>query len=238
MKDFAERLESVRGRVSAACARVKREEDVKIVAVTKTFDSEDVRVAVECGLTVMGESKVQEARQKIPLCPGSIEWHMIGHLQKNKVKNAVQLFRMIHSVDSFELLEVIDTACKDAGVEMPVCLEVNVSGEGSKFGMAPENIGNVIERSETLLNVSIEGLMTIPPFTEDVEGARPYFRRLRELRDECRSRTGVDLKELSMGMSHDFEVAVEEGATYIRLGSVLFGERKKKAFSGVAVEEL
>ena len=171
---------------------------------------------------------MQEARQKIPMCPGHLEWHLVGHLQTNKVKDAVRLFRMIHSVDSWKLLEAVDAASRAGGVTMPVCLEVNVSGERSKFGLAPESVPDVLERCNGLMNVEIAGLMTLPPFTEDPQEARPFFRRLRELRDQWRDRCGLPLQGLSMGMSHDFDVAVEEGATWIRVGTLLFGERKKK----------
>jgi len=224
--DFQSRLDHVRERVAAACARAGRDPSgVNILAVTKTFGPAQVEEAAECGLTVFGESRVQEARQKIPLCSGNLEWHMVGHLQRNKVKETVQLFRMIHSIDSMRLLEAVNSACEAAGVEMPVCLEVNVSGEGSKFGMKPEEVVPVLEQSSNLVSVSVVGLMTIPPYSEDVEKARSHFKALRELRDECVKKTGAALNELSMGMSGDFEVAVEEGATWIRLGTILFGDR-------------
>jgi len=223
---FAYRLQSVRKRVDAACARVKRDPgEVSIVAVAKTFGAAEVTEAAESGLTIIGENRVQEAKQKSPLCPGYLEWHMVGHLQRNKARDAVRLFRMIHSVDSQRLLVAINSACEAAGVVMPVCLEVNVSGESSKFGLEPREVPELIEQCGSLMNVDVIGLMTIPPFTEDAEGARPYFRRLRELRDEWHDTCGVLLKDLSIGMSKDFEVGVEEGATWIRLGTVLFGER-------------
>lgn len=212
--------------MAGACSRANRQiDDVKIVAIAKKFGPEHVKMAADCGLTVIGENRVQEANQKIPLCPGHLEWHMVGHLQKNKVRHAVRLFGMIHSVDSFELLEVIDGACREIGVEMNVCMEVNVSGESSKFGLAPDNLQGVLNMCGRLMHVNVVGLMTIPPLTNDAEDARSYFRRLRELRDQCREKTDMELNELSMGMSNDFEVAIEEGATWIRLGSILFGER-------------
>ena len=138
---------------------------------------------------------------------------------------AVELFSMIHSVDSLRLLEIIDSACSDAGKVMPVCLQVNVSGEGSKSGLAPDDVLAVLEGAGSLYNVDVVGLMTIPPFTEEVDDARPHFVALRELRDKLRDASGFELPELSMGMSRDFEVAIEEGATWIRLGSILFGKR-------------
>ncbi len=223
---FAERLKEVKSRIDAAIERSGRShDDVRLLAVTKTVAPEKIHEAVECGLDVFGESRVQEARQKIPLCAGRLAWHMIGHLQSNKVGEAVRLFRMIHSVDSEKLLRAIDTACGTAGVAMPVCLEVNVSGESSKFGVDPDAGPAILRASRDLMHVEIVGLMTMPPVARDPNQARPYFRRLRELRDEWRDATGFLLPELSMGMSHDFEVGIEEGATWVRLGSILFGER-------------
>ena len=240
MSGVAERLEGIRKRIAAACGRVGRDpSEVSLLAVSKTFGPDDVREAAECGLTVFGESRVQEARQKIPLCPGHLQWHLVGHLQRNKVKDAAPLFAMIHSVDSWKLLETIQDACQTLGRVMPVCLEVNVSGERSKYGLSPEEAPAVLERCGLLVNVEVVGLMTMPPFTEDAQEARPFFRRLRELRDEWRSRHGLPLRELSLGMSHDFEVAVEEGATWVRVGSLLFGDRPRrpKAEDDVLLEE-
>jgi len=236
---FLERVNAVRARVTVACRRAGRDPcQVSIVAVSKTFGPEEVAAVAACGLNVFGESRVQEAAQKIPLCPGHLEWHMVGHLQRNKVRAAVRLFRMIHSVDSLRLLEAIDAACEEVGCRLPVLLEVNVSGESSKFGLAPADVPAVLERSSALMRVSIVGLMTIPPFTEDPEGARPYFRRLRELREAWRESSGFDLPELSMGMSHDFEVAVEEGATLVRIGTAIFGVRRQQPRKGAAASEM
>ena len=195
--------------------------------MTKTYSPEAVIEAAQAGLTEFGESRVQEARQKIPLCPSHLTWHFIGHLQTYKVKEAAALFRMIHAVDSLRLLELLDGAAREAGQKLRVCLEVNVSGERSKFGLAPEAVPDVLAASNRLFNVEIAGLMTIPPIAEDPAEARPFFRRLHTLRDEWQQTAGVRLPELSMGMSHDFEVAVEEGATWVRLGTLLFGERAK-----------
>jgi PLP dependent protein len=223
---FQERLDAVNGRIGAACARAGRDPSgVKLIAVSKTHGPDSVREAVDCGLRVFGENKVQEAKAKIPLCAGNLSWHMVGHLQRNKAYDAVQMFEMIHSIDSLKLLETIDAACDEAGRNMPVLIEVNVSGESSKFGMPPEAVPEILESANRLMHVSIVGLMTMPPFTEEVEKARPHFRRLRELRDQWRAATGIALDELSMGMTHDFEVAIEEGATWIRVGTALFGER-------------
>lgn len=223
---FQERLDAVNRRIELACTRAGRDPaGVKLIAVSKTHGPDSIRKAVECGLRVFGENKVQEAKAKIPLCAGNLSWHMIGHLQRNKARDTVQLFEMIHSIDSLKLLETIDAACGEAGRNMPVLIEVNVSGESSKFGMAPEAVREVLESANRLMHVSIVGLMTLPPFTEETEKARPHFRRLRELRDQWRAATGIGLEELSMGMTHDFEVAIEEGATWIRVGTALFGER-------------
>ncbi|MFH0881115.1 MAG: YggS family pyridoxal phosphate-dependent enzyme [Lentisphaerota bacterium] len=223
---FQERLDRVKKRMEEACARAGRPlEDVRLVAVSKTMGPDQVREAVDCGLRLFGENKVQEAQAKIPRCPGQLVWHMIGHLQRNKAALAVELFDMIHSVDSLKLLTAIDRLAAEAGKRMPVLLEVNVSGEGSKYGLQPSAVPDLLREGNNLQCVTILGLMTMPPFTEDPEKARPHFRRLRELRDEWSSSLNLPLPELSMGMTHDFEVAIEEGATYVRVGTALFGER-------------
>jgi PLP dependent protein len=223
---FTDRLARVEARIVAACARAGRARDeVNLLAVSKGHGPDRIREAAEAGVTHFGESKVQEARAKIPEAPGHVHWHMVGHLQTNKVKFAVQLFEAIHSVDSLKLLNAINQGAEAAGITMRVFLEVNVSGEAAKFGLAPDRVPEVLEASAQLMNVDLVGVMTMPPFTEDPEKARPHFRRLRALRDEWRAATGVPLDELSMGMSHDFEVAIEEGATWIRVGTDLFGAR-------------
>jgi len=223
---FEDRIAAVRNRIQAACERVgRRPEEVRILAVSKTYGPECIQEAAACGLTFFGESRVQEARQKIPLCPTALTWHLIGHLQTNKVKDAVNLFHLIQAVDSLKLLMAIETAAEAAGRVMPVFLEVNVSGESSKFGLAPEAVPGILQAANGLRRVEIQGLLTMPPLAEDPEHARPFFRTLREHRDRWRQETGFELRELSMGMSHDFEVAVEEGATWVRLGSILFGKR-------------
>lgn len=222
-----ERVGQVRERIQKACARAGRQPDtVRLLPVSKTQSPERVREAAACGLTVFGESRVQEAKAKIPLCPSHLAWHMVGHLQTNKVKDAVRLFQMIHSVDSLKVLAAVNAAGELTGRVMPVCLEVNVSGEGSKFGLVPEAVPEVLQAANGLMRVEVVGLMTIPPAAPDPEHARPYFRKLRELREQCRAQAGYALPELSMGMSHDFEVAIAEGATWIRVGTLLFGERE------------
>lgn len=212
-----DKLDDALSRIERACERAGRApETVSILAVTKKVAPEQVQEAVECGLRFFGESRVQEARKKIPLCASRTEWHLVGHLQTNKVRDAVALFRMIHSVDSLKLLTAIDGACAAAGITMRVLVEVNNSGEGTKFGVRPESVADLLRAANRMMNVEVAGLMTIPPAARDPGDARPFFRDLRELRDRLRNETGFALNELSMGMSGDFEVAVEEGASTLR----------------------
>lgn len=220
---FAERLENVERRIAAACEKAGRPRDgVRLLAVSKTNPPEAIRAAVECGLRLFGENRVQEAQAKIPMCPGGLEWHLIGHLQSNKAKVAVHLFQMIHSVDSLKLLQALDAA---AHVALPVLLQVNVAGEAAKFGMRPDEVAAVIDAANQMRRVEVHGLMTIPPFSPDPEKTRVHFSNLRKLRDQLQDETGTPLPELSMGMSHDLEVAIEEGSTWVRIGTDLFGER-------------
>lgn len=227
---FADRYDAIRQRMAAACERAGRDPStLRMIAVSKTHGPERVAEAAAAGVTIFGENKVQEARAKIPLCPGHLVWHLVGHLQSNKAFAACELFDVVHSVDSLKLLQVIDRACDELGKTMKVLIEVNVSGEGSKFGAAPEAVPALLEAANSLTRVEVRGLMTMPPFMPEAEDARPHFRRLRELRDGWSETTGIPLDELSMGMSGDFEVAIEEGATWVRIGTALFGEREKKA---------
>ena len=229
MRDLKDILEEVNARIAAAAAKSGRTAtDVEIVAVTKTHGPDVVREAWEAGLRIVGENKVQEAAWKRPLAVGGPDWHLIGHLQSNKVRHALALFDFIHSVDSEKLADRIDSIAADMGASPRILLEVNVSGERSKSGMSPDQVAPLIRHiAENCPRITVEGLMTMAPFSENPEDARPYFRRLRELRDECEKSLGVGLPRLSMGMSGDYEVAVEEGATWVRLGTVLFGERPK-----------
>ncbi len=223
---IAQRVERVRARMAAASARAGREPDsVRLVTVSKTQPPERVAEAAAAGLSLFGENKVQEAAAKIPLCPGHLDWHLVGHLQGNKARAAVQLFSMIHSVDSVDLLERLDRICGEESRRIRVCLEVNIAGEASKFGLVPADVPLLLRRAPSLARVDVIGLMTMPPYCEEPERVRHYFRALRELRDRCRAETGFDLPELSMGMSSDFEVAIEEGATMVRVGTDLFGAR-------------
>jgi pyridoxal phosphate enzyme (YggS family) len=217
-------LEAVERRIAAACEQAgRRHDEVKLVAVSKTKPAEAVLEAAEAGQILFGENKVQEAQVKIPQCPGHLQWHLIGHLQSNKARIAASgLFRMIHSVDSEKLLRLLD---EYTALPLPVLIQVNVSGEGSKEGCAPGEAAALIEAANRCAKVEVHGLMTIPPFTPDPEKARVHFSNLRKLRDRLQQETGTPLPELSMGMSHDFEVAIKEGATYIRVGSDIFGGR-------------
>jgi PLP dependent protein len=201
--------------------------DIELVAVTKTHSAEIVREAISAGQTLFGESKVQEARVKIPLLPSNLLWHFIGHLQKNKIRHALPLFEMIHSVDSLDLAQAIDRVAQEDGLHPRILLEVNVAGEGSKFGFKSATLRAQLESLLKLPRLSIEGLMCIPPLAEEAEASRKYFVELRELRDVLEKEFEVKLPQLSMGMTNDYRVAVEEGATLVRVGTAIFGERRK-----------
>ncbi len=225
----AERLDAIEARIAAACARAGRQRDeVELVAVSKTHPPAAVAEVAALGIRVFGENKVQEARAKIPECPGHLSWHLIGHLQSNKARWAVELFDVIHSVDSEKLVRTLDVAADAAGKTVHILLEVNVSGEGSKFGLKPDEVAGVLAVANECPRLVVDGLMTMAPFAPEAEKARPYFRQLRELRDRLVRETGSPLATLSMGMSGDFEVAIEEGATLVRIGTLLFGERKAR----------
>jgi len=196
-----------------------------LLAVSKTHPPETIRAAIACGQLHFGENKIQEAKAKIPLCPGKTRWQFIGHLQSNKVRDAVELFEMIQGVDSLGIAQEISKRADQAGKTMPILLEVNVAGEASKFGYAPERLLAELNQLNALPRIEIHGLMAIPPFTPLPEKARPYFQKLRGLKLECEHILGAPLPHLSMGMSGDFEVAIEEGSTLVRIGTALFGER-------------
>lgn len=233
MSSITQRVEEVQARLRRAVETSGRDPaTVELMAVSKNHGPDAVREAAGCGITLFGENRVQEAGAKIPECPGRLRWHLIGHLQRNKVKYAVELFEAIHSVDSIRLLEAIQQGCDQAGRRMQVLLEVNVSGEAVKFGFKPEEAAGALERAIGMNRLDVVGLMTLPPLTEDPEGARPHFRRLRQLRDALRQTSGLELPVLSMGMSHDLEVAVQEGSTVIRIGTAIFGPRPKPVPSG------
>ena len=229
MPTIAENLELVNARIAQAAAKSNRSpNDIELVAVTKTHSAETVREAIAAGHLLFGESKVQEARAKIPLLPSNLRWHFIGHLQKNKVRHALPQFELIHSVDSLELAQAIDRIAYDNGLHPRVLLEVNVAGEASKFGFQPDKLRQEMEPLLALPRLSIEGLMCIPPLGQDAEASRKYFVTLRELRNTFESEFNLKLPHLSMGMTNDYTVAVEEGATLIRVGTAIFGERAKK----------
>jgi PLP dependent protein len=224
--DLAASLKSLQDRVSAACARAGRDPAaVILLAVSKSQPPERVREAADLGLTLFGENKVQEAKAKIPLCSGSLRWHMIGHLQSNKCRDAVHLFEMIQSIDSLKLAQELDKWADKAGRTVPIMLEVNLAGESTKFGYRAEPLLAELESINTLARLEVQGLMTIAPWTPNAEKVRPIFRQLRELKQQCEDRLGASLPHLSMGMSGDFEVAIEEGATFLRIGTALFGPR-------------
>lgn len=226
--DIAANLAALRDRIAAACARVGRDPaSVTLMAVSKNQPPEAVCAALEAGLTCFGENRVQEAKAKIPLCPGRARWQMIGHLQSNKCRDAVALFCMIQSVDSLALAQELNKQCEKAAKTMPVLLEVNVAGEASKFGYQPAGLLADFRALNQLPRLEINGLMTIAPYTPTPERVRPVFRRLRELKAECEQLLSVPLPHLSMGMSGDFEVAIEEGATLVRIGTALFGPRQR-----------
>ena len=228
MGTIAENLERVREQIAQATAKAGRAGDeIQLVAITKTHDAEKVREAIEAGQILFGESRVQEARAKIPELPSNLRWHFVGHLQKNKIRHALPLFEMIHSVDSLALAEDINRIAEEEGMHPRVLLEVNVAGEGSKFGFHPEKLRTEMEALLALPRLSIEGLMTIPPIAEEAEASRKYFVDLRELRDALEKDFDLKLQQLSMGMTNDFAIAAEEGATLVRVGTAIFGERAR-----------
>jgi len=226
--DLAANLRAIQQRIESACARVGRDaSSVTLLAVTKNQPPEVVSEAATLGLTLFGENKVQEAKAKIPLCPSRLRWHMIGHLQTNKCRDAVELFELIQSVDSLHLAQELNQRAEQAAKNLPIFLEVNVSGEGTKFGYRPERLLEELSRLQALRRLEIRGLMTMPPWTLEPEKVRPFFRRLRELKERCEQIAGACLPHLSMGMTTDFDVAIEEGATIVRIGTALFGPRPK-----------
>ncbi|MDO8746501.1 MAG: YggS family pyridoxal phosphate-dependent enzyme [Thermodesulfovibrionales bacterium] len=226
-----ENIRIICGRISHAAIRAGRKpEDIKLIAVTKTISIQQIKEAIGAGLRIFGESKVQEAREKVEsfklkVESSNLEWHLIGHLQKNKAKTAVELFELIHSVDSLELAEIADKHAKKAEKTQKILLQVKLSDYVSNHGILKDNLSETIKEISEMGNLSIKGLMTIPPFFENPEKARPYFSELRTLRDTAET-MGFNLPELSMGMTNDFEVAIEEGATIVRIGTAIFGERK------------
>ena len=224
------RLSEVQSRIKAAVKRSGRiEECVRLIAVSKTHPVELVREAVAAGVTDFGENRVQEADPKIAdVGREAARWHLIGHLQSNKARRAVQLFDLIHSIDSITLVQKLDRACADFDqAELPILIQVDLGHEAAKSGVAEAELPKLIEAATTSDHLKLSGFMTLPPFFENPESTRPFFAKLRELRDQYQSRGvfGEAQGELSMGMTHDFEVAIEEGATMVRIGTAIFGER-------------
>ena len=227
--DIAENLEAVRTAIAESERASGRPiGSVELLAVSKTHPPEVIRQAVEAGHLLFGENRVQEAKVKIPELPAKVRWHLIGHLQSNKIRQALPLFEMIHGVGSVELLDDIQRKAEDLGVFPRVLLQVNVAGESSKFGFAPDRLLSEVEHIIRVERVQVEGLMTIPPLASNPENSRKYFVQLRQLRDRLEKEFQFPLPHLSMGMSGDYRVAVEEGATLVRVGTAIFGERRAR----------
>src|SRR6266581_8801871 len=228
MDDLAVNLKRVLMQISNSARKAGSSPDeIELVAISKTHDAEKVHAVYEAGQVLFGESRVQEARAKIPELPSAIRWHFVGHLQKNKIRQALPLFELFHGVDSLALAEEMNRIAADEGSHPRVLLEVNVAGEGSKFGFSPDKLREQMEELLALQRLSILGLMTIPPLADKAEASRRYFVQLRELRDRLQTEFHVDLPQLSMGMTQDFPIAVEEGATLVRVGTAIFGERTR-----------
>ncbi|MBS0657304.1 MAG: YggS family pyridoxal phosphate-dependent enzyme [Verrucomicrobia bacterium] len=230
MSSLADRFAEIRSRMESAAARAGRKAgEIELVAVSKKQPAEALRAAFEeAGQTLFGESRLQEARAKQPELPGRLRWHFIGHLQKNKIRAALPHFELFHGLESLDTAQQFQRIAAEEGLLPRVLLEVNVAGEASKFGFQPAALPGQLEALLALDRLSIEGLMCIPPPVAKAEDARRYFVALRELRDRLQSEARFGLPILSMGMSGDFEVAIEEGATHVRVGTALFGERKKE----------
>ncbi len=231
---IADNVAEVRQRIVAAAHRAGRDpSEITLMAVSKTFPAESIREAYQSGLRIFGENRVQEFSGKAPSLadlPGT-EWHMIGHLQSNKASAAAEVFTAVDSVDSLRLAEKLNAAAGKLGKKLRVLVEINVGGETAKSGLAPHSgeLEELVTAAPRLEHLDFCGLMTIPPFAEDVEQTRPYFQRLRALRDQIAGRhlPAIRMDTLSMGMSHDFEIAIEEGSTCVRVGTAIFGERTK-----------
>ena len=227
MSGVRENLLRVTERIEKATRRAGRSPgEIKLVAVSKTVDAGRIREAIEAGVSILGENYVQEAQKKIEEIGKPVPWHFIGHLQSNKAKVAVRLFDAVHCVDSLPLAEDLNRRAQQADRKMPVMIEVNLSGETTKFGTEEEKVMTLAQAILKLDHLSLDGLMTMPPYFDDPGMSRPYFVQLRALKERLVA-GGIPLKDLSMGMSNDFEVAIEEGATYVRVGTAIFGERKR-----------
>lgn len=228
---IAQRLETIQTAIQAALDRSGRKTgEVELVAVSKTHPPESLIEALQAGQTLFGESRVQEARAKIPLVPGRARWHFIGHLQRNKIRQALPLFELLHGVDCIETARDIQRIAAEESQRPAVMLEVKLAEESQKFGFAPDALISQIEELLALDRLTIEGLMCIPPPQPKPEDSRPYFVRLRELRERLQNEFRIGLPHLSMGMSSDFAVAIEEGATLVRVGTAIFGDRSGKTW--------
>jgi PLP dependent protein len=226
MSHIRENFLRVMERIEKAARRVGRDpREIKLVAVSKTVESGRIREAIEAGISILGENYVQEAQKKIEEIGRPVAWHFIGHLQSNKAKYAFRLFDMIHSLDSFPLAEELNRRAEQVDHFIKVMIEVNLSREATKFGADEVRVMNLAKGILNLRHLSLEGLMTMPPYFDSPEMSRPYYIELRELKEKV-VREGIPMKELSMGMSNDFEIAIEEGATYVRVGTAIFGPRK------------
>lgn len=226
--EVCQRLESILERIQRACERAGRNpKEVKLLGASKTVPPEKIREFYSCGLKVFGENRVQEFLKKYETLQDlEIEWHFIGYLQTNKVKYLINKVVLIHSLDRKALADEIQKRAQSAGITQDVLIEVNLGGEETKAGIEPENLKELFEYTLSLPNLRVLGLMCIPPYLENPQEVRPYFRKLRELKEELEKEFSLKLPHLSMGMSHDFEVAIEEGATIVRIGTALFGERR------------
>lgn len=230
MTDIPDRLQAIHDRIATAAARSGRDAaSIELLAVSKTFPAEMIQEAVDAGQLLFGENKVQEVLAKAPQLPEKVQWHLIGHLQSNKVRKVLPLVKFIHSIGSLDLAKDVDRIAGELGLYPKVYLEVNLAAESSKHGFTTDALRARLEDLYALRRLEIQGLMCIPPFDANPETSRPYFVQLRELRDELEKTGGGPLPLLSMGMSHDFEVAIEEGATIVRVGSAIFGGRAAKA---------
>jgi len=232
VSSIAANLVQVKARIQAALARAGRSDQVTLVAVTKTVDPGRIVEAYRCGVRHFGENRLQEFAEKRPqLTLPDATWHMVGHLQSNKAKRAVEWFDWVQSLDSLHLAQRLDRAAAEAGKRLPVLIQVHLGDEESKFGVEEHELARLVEGVAALAHLELRGLMVLPPYFADPEQVRPFFRRLRHLAQKIAEREipGVTMRELSMGMSHDFEVAIEEGATMIRLGTALFGARPAPA---------
>ena len=232
-EQLAARLTAVRERIVAAANASGREsEEVKLIAISKTHPASVIRTLIELGATDLGENRVQEAEEKITeIGRARVRWHLVGHLQANKARRAVNLFEVIHSLDSLDLARRLDRLCAEKGREkLPVLIQVDLGHEETKSGIDESELTHMVDDLRSLTHLKLIGLMTLPPFFDDTEQSRPFFRRLRELRDELESRGafGGRKGELSMGMTHDFEIAIQEGATMVRIGTAIFGERGQR----------